>query len=88
MGTKSGGLLPDLRFATRETFSSWQDIVIAGTRAGRGMPSFADSLTREDADAIRAYVIAQAHREESWLESGARWLSQAGACVPAGWLAD
>ncbi len=88
IGTKSGGLLPDLRRAQRATFAQWQDIVIGGVRADRGMPSFAGSLSREDADAIRAYVIAQAHRPESLLERGASWLSSAGACVPAAWIAD
>jgi PQQ-dependent dehydrogenase (methanol/ethanol family) len=88
IGTKSGGLLPDLRFARREVFARWQAIVIAGERAERGMPSFADSLSREDADAIRAYVISQAHREPSLLERAAAWLHDRGACVPARWLAD
>jgi quinohemoprotein ethanol dehydrogenase len=88
IGTKSGGLLPDLRRAKRETFVQWQDIVIGGVRADRGMPSFAGSLSREDADAIRAYVVAQAHRPESWLEQGAAWLYGKGACVPAAWIAD
>ncbi len=88
IGTKSGGLLPDLRFASRATFERWQDIVIGGVLAGRGMASFADALSREDADAIRAYVIAQAHREESWLEAGASWLSRRGVCIPARWVAD
>ncbi|HEY8120602.1 MAG TPA: PQQ-dependent dehydrogenase, methanol/ethanol family [Myxococcota bacterium] len=88
IGTKSGGLLPDLRFATRETFAHWQEIVIGGVRAERGMPSFAGSISREDAEAIRAYVVSQAHRRESWLEQGAAWLYSKGACVPASWLAD
>jgi hypothetical protein len=33
-------------------------------------------------------VIAQAHREPSWLESAAVWLYDQGVCVPAAWLAD
>ncbi len=88
IGTKSGGLLPDLRFSARVTFDQWQDIVLGGVRAGNGMPSFAGSLSRDDVDAIRAYVIAQANRPESWLEWGARGLSGAGACIPAAWIAD
>jgi mono/diheme cytochrome c family protein len=62
--------------------------VIGGVRAERGMPSFAGSISREDAEAIRAYVVSQAHRRESWLEQGAAWLYSKGACVPASWLAD
>ena len=88
IGTKSGGLLPDLRFAKRATLEHWHDIVLGGIRADHGMPSFAGSLSREDSDAIRAYVISQAHRRESWLEQGAAWLHRNGACVPARWIAD
>ena len=88
MGTKSGGLLPDLRLATRDTHARWNDIVLGGIRADRGMASFADVLDPGAAAAIQAYVLAQAHREPSWLESAAAWLSERGACVPARWLAD
>jgi PQQ-dependent dehydrogenase (methanol/ethanol family) len=88
IGTKSGGLLPDLRYAPSATFASWQEIVIGGTRASRGMASFADVLSREDADAIRAYVIAQAHRQETFSETMAAWFYQHGACLPARWVAD
>ena len=88
MGTKSGGVLPDLRYATRETHARWNDIVLGGIRADRGMASFADVLDADGAAAIQSYVIAQAHREPTWLESAATWLSEQGACVPAAWLAD
>ncbi len=90
IGVKSGGLLPDLRHAKRDVYAPtrWQEIVISGVRAERGMPSFAGSLSREDAEAIRAYVISQAHRPKSLLEQGAAWLYDSGSCVPARWLAD
>jgi quinohemoprotein ethanol dehydrogenase len=88
LNTKSGGVLPDLRFSTRETHARWNDIVLGGVRADRGMASFADVLDPSGAAAIQAYVIAQAHREPTWLESAAAWLSERGACVPASWLAD
>jgi quinohemoprotein ethanol dehydrogenase len=88
MGTKSGGLLPDLRFSTRATHASWNDIVLGGIRADRGMASFADVLDPAAGAAIQAYVAAQAHREPSWLESAAEWLHERGVCVPAAWLAD
>jgi hypothetical protein len=52
------------------------------------MASFADVLTPADALAIQAFVIAQAHREPSWLESAASWLSAQGVCIPAAWAAD
>jgi mono/diheme cytochrome c family protein len=90
IGVKSGGLLPDLRRAAREVYAPtrWQEIVISGVRADRGMPSFAGSLSREDAEAVRAYVISQAQRRRTVLQRGAALLSDAGTCVPARWLAD
>jgi PQQ-dependent dehydrogenase (methanol/ethanol family) len=88
LGTKAGGLLPDLRFSSRETHARWNDIVLGGIRADRGMASFADLLGPADAEAIQAYVIAQAHREPTFLESAAEWLVARGACLPASWVAD
>jgi quinohemoprotein ethanol dehydrogenase len=88
MGTRSGGVLPDLRFSSRETHAHWNDIVLGGIRADRGMASFADVIGPADATAIQAYVIAQAYREPSWLESAASWLSERGACLPASWVVD
>jgi quinohemoprotein ethanol dehydrogenase len=88
IGTKSGGLLPDLRFSSRDTHARWNDIVLGGVRAGAGMASFADVLSPDDAATIQAYVIAQAHREPGWLERAAAWLAEQGACIPAAWAAD
>jgi PQQ-dependent dehydrogenase (methanol/ethanol family) len=88
IGTKSGGLLPDLRHSSRETHARWNDIVLGGVRAERGMASFADVLGPADAEAIQAYVIAQAHREPGWLERAATWLTTQGACIPAAWALD
>jgi quinohemoprotein ethanol dehydrogenase len=88
MNTKSGGLLPDLRFSTRETHARWNDIVLGGIRADRGMASFADVLDESGAAAIQAYVAAQAHRVPTWLERAGAWLHEQGVCVPAAWLAD
>lgn len=56
----SGGVIPDLRYASPQTFSEWESIVIGGSRADLGMRSFAGVLTSEDALAIRAYVIERA----------------------------
>ena len=60
LGVMSGGVIPDLRYANPQTFSQWQAIVIEGSRADRGMRSFADVLSAEDALAIRAYVLGRA----------------------------
>jgi quinohemoprotein ethanol dehydrogenase len=88
IGTKSGGLLPDLRYSSRETHARWNDIVLGGIRADRGMASFADVLAPADAAAVQAYVIAQAHHEPTWLERAADWLVAQGACVPAALAVD
>jgi mono/diheme cytochrome c family protein len=88
VGTKSGGVLPDLRFSSRETHARWNDIVLGGIRADRGMASFADVIGPADAAAIQVYVIAQAHREPTRLERAARWLYEQGVCLPASWAAD
>jgi alcohol dehydrogenase (cytochrome c)/quinohemoprotein ethanol dehydrogenase len=69
----SGGLLPDLRASPvindSHLFSS---IVLDGARGPLGMVSFAAELDGEDAEAVRAYLIARAHES----------LAQAGADAP------
>jgi len=63
------GAIPDLRYAPPEVHRRWYAVVLAGTHWDRGMPGFANPpkfafphqrMTKEDADAIHAYVIAQA----------------------------
>lgn len=58
----SGGLLPDLRaspmIAAQEAFAA---IVLEGQRSDLGMVSYAAELDSEDAEAIRAYLVARAH---------------------------
>ena len=56
----AGGVVPDLRRATGETHATFADIVVGGVREPKGMPSFADVLTREDARLIQAYVVSRA----------------------------
>ena len=58
----SGGVLPDLRwsYVTADP-EVWKEVVIDGILEENGMVSFEDYLTVEDAEAIRAYVIKQAH---------------------------
>jgi quinohemoprotein ethanol dehydrogenase len=62
LGAMSGGVIPDLRYASPQTFEQWEMIVIAGSRADQGMRSFADVLTTNEALAIRAYVLERATR--------------------------
>ena len=49
---------------TRETHAAFNDIVLKGTRAEKGMASFASLLNAAEVDAIHAYVISRA--QEDW----------------------
>lgn len=59
----SGGVLPDLRhsamIATAEPF---QSVVLDGALLANGMASFSEVLSVDDAEAIRAYIVRQAHQ--------------------------
>ena len=58
----SSGVLPDLRWsAITGNAEAWKGVVIDGNLAANGMVSFAEFVTPEEAEAIRAYVLAQAH---------------------------
>jgi quinohemoprotein ethanol dehydrogenase len=58
----SSGVLPDLRWsAIAGNKDAWKGVVIDGNLAANGMVSFADYLTPDEAEAIRAYVLAQAY---------------------------
>ena len=58
----SSGILPDLRWsAISGNAQTWDAIVRGGTLADNGMVSFADYLSEDDSEAIRAYVTARAH---------------------------
>ena len=54
------GSLPDLRYASKETLDGIEDIVLGGSRASLGMPSFKKLLTPEQVKAIQAYIITRA----------------------------
>jgi quinohemoprotein ethanol dehydrogenase len=87
VGVEASGLYPDLRYASKDVFTNWKAIVLGGAFAGRGMASFADVVSAEDADAIMAYVASRAHHEPGWLE----WFGKLAAGrvqVPSYWLAD
>ena len=87
VGVKSSGVLPDLRFASREVHEDWASIVVGGSLASQGMASFADVLSVDDAAAIHAYVIERAHATDGWLEGLLRWAGRH-ACVPIAWVVD
>jgi PQQ-dependent dehydrogenase (methanol/ethanol family) len=59
----SGLLIPDLRgSAYLWDAEDWHQVVMEGKLRDRGMASFADNISPEQSQAIRAYVIQQAHR--------------------------
>lgn len=58
----SSGVLPDLRWsAISGNEMAWKGVVVDGNLAANGMVSFADHLTPDEVESIRAYVLAQAH---------------------------
>ncbi len=87
MAATSSGLHPDLRYAAREVHDGWNDIVLGGKRASRGMASFADLLSEEDSAAIHAYVISRALHEPGLLERLLRFAGEH-ICLPVRWLVD
>lgn len=62
---QSSGVLPDLRWSeiTGDP-EAWYEVVHEGSLAGNGMVSFADVLSADEMEAIRAYVLQQAHAGE------------------------
>jgi quinohemoprotein ethanol dehydrogenase len=63
-GQRAIGGVKDLRQMSKETHAQFNDIVLGGARKDKGMGSFADILSKEDAENIHAYLIARAN--EDW----------------------
>ncbi len=63
-GERAVGGVKDLRRMDKPTHGEFLDIVIGGKRKERGMASFADLISREEADAIHAYLIKRTN--EDW----------------------
>ena len=62
----SGLIIPDLRgSAYLWDDKGWEAVVLGGQLKDRGMASFADNISPEQAQAIRAYVIQQAQRGQA-----------------------
>ena len=66
----SSGIVPDLRSSPFLADDAYFDIVLNGTLKERGMVSFAEMINREQAEAIRAYVISQAHQTKTLRSAG------------------
>lgn len=67
----SGLLIPDLRgsgFIQSE--QAWAGVVLEGALQERGMAAFAEYLSPEQAEAIRAYIVQQAWRGKSLATGG------------------
>jgi alcohol dehydrogenase (cytochrome c)/quinohemoprotein ethanol dehydrogenase len=61
-GAVSLGILPDLRYSKAlHSADTWRSIVLGGVMEDQGMASFATVLDAKSAEAIRAFVIAQAN---------------------------
>ena len=58
---RGGGLTPDLRYSSENVHNIWQDIVRGGALKARGMVSFAEFISEDDAEAIRQYALARAN---------------------------
>jgi quinohemoprotein ethanol dehydrogenase len=87
MGLESSGVYPDLRTASASTHDEWNAIVRGGIRTDKGMPSFADVVSAEDAAAIQAYVLDRAWHEPGILERMLDVFVE-NACIPASWMTD
>ncbi len=66
--TVAGGVVTDLRYsAMLGSPEAYRAVVLDGVLMRNGMISFSDFLKPDDVEAIRAYVIEQAHREQKRL---------------------
>jgi len=61
-GLRTGGLNPDLRWSSAAIHGAWQQIVRDGALRSIGMVGFKDFISDSDAEAIRQYVLSEAHR--------------------------
>ncbi len=57
---------PDLRLMTLATHSEYEEIVMRGSRADKGMAGFADALSADDAEAIRMFLVTEANQIREW----------------------
>ena len=66
----SAGRAPDLKRMNAQSHQDFMAIVRQGTRVPRGMGSFGDLLSRDDAEAIHAFVTDAAWRDFERRQSG------------------
>ncbi len=58
----SGGVLPDLRYSGALASDQWFQIVVGGMLEPYGMVNFSKELSKQDAVAVREYVIFRANQ--------------------------
>ena len=87
MGTHGSGLYPDLKTANAATHAQWDAIVRGGIRTHKGMPSFASSVSEEDARAVQAYVLDRAWHEPGFATRFLDWAAD-NACIPVSWMTN
>lgn len=85
-GERVSSVFPDLRYAgVLWSAPAFEAIVLGGAREANGMVSFSKMLKPDEAEAIRAYVVHQAHEAKSSPPgTGLGGRCQAPAAVPAG----
>lgn len=66
VGAVSGGVLPDLRHMTSETYALFDAIVYGGIYSDKGMIGFSEVYTLEDVHLIREYLISRAHQDRDY----------------------
>ena len=69
-GANARGGLKDLRWMSAETHAQFLDIVLRGIRTDKGMASFADIITEQQAESIHQYLIARAN--EDWADEATK----------------
>ncbi len=68
----AGAVAPDLRYSGLLVYDrQWDEAVLEGNRAQRGMPGFSATLSDEQSEAIRHYVIKRANDEKAAQEAAA-----------------
>jgi quinohemoprotein ethanol dehydrogenase len=69
-GDNVRGGIKDLRRMSKQTHAEFFDIVLGGKRAANGMASFADILSRKDAELIQKFIIARINEDWTDLKNG------------------
>ena len=71
-GQLARGGIKDLRRMSPDTHAKFFDIVLGGARKEAGMASFADVLSKDDAQAVHDYLISRASEDWGEMNIGAK----------------